>query len=901
MDKVAVQGGTAEQKRAAPGLTIGYQLLRQPIFISLVLFALALLPRLPDLGHFLTADEFLWVDRSRNFLAGLTNPAFECTTPVETRPAANGLACTLRTGHPGVTTMWTGSFGLLLRWLQDGRPAPLHDYVTAVSTNPLDASFIAPERLGTTVLVALWVVAVYWLARRLFGAPIALLGAIFIALDPFHVALSRVIHHDALSTMFMTLSVFCAFIYWGEGKPETRRRGWLAASGAMAGLGFLSKSPALYLMPFIALTGLWFFVQEWQRQRQTSEVQGSKRSLTSNFSLSNFVSLILDGLLWFGVAIAAVFICWPAMWVVPLEAIQTVLFVGSKYAAGGHAKGNFFFGTISKDPGPLFYPATWLYRTTPPVLVGVVVLLLAWVRQHGKIRADEPADGIPRSPIGLFATPALWVRPFLRYLPLLLLFILGYYLLMTMGEKKQDRYFLPVYPWLNLMAAAGWVVIGRWLAGLWSKRGSSAAARLTFPALLLLALLGNGYLTAANFPYYFTYYNPLLGGIQGAAKAITIGWGEGLDQAAIYLNQKRDPANTRVASWYESTFAPFYHGPSLSYSKEKGKVLAGDYAIFYINQTQRRYPDDALFDYFDARFEPEKVITLHGLDYAWIYPSLGVDHYIQDQVYTGIASLLAWQWRAGDAPLAPGRPAEFELYWEYLGKRPDEAFFLRLLDGQARLWAEALSRPAAENPPVEQWREGEIILERGELTLPLDIPPGRYRLQIGFYTQAPAVTEGELLFTIPDQEALVTVTGQPAEAAAYRLPAQASPVGRPLGNALTLLGAAWPADSLLLERVAGVTFPVDLYWRVEEPLSADYALHAGLMDAAGTARQAWFDLSLAEVIEPQETTWQPGDILHTRWQLDLGPEVPAGVYHLELVLPEKPDEGLAFGQIVIEK
>ena len=123
--------------------------------ISLFLFLLALIPRLPDLGRFLTADEFLWVDRSRNFLAGLTNPAYQCTTVVEKWEFAEGLACTLRTGHPGVTTMWTGSFGFLLRWLVEGRSTSLHDYVVAVSTNPLDPTFIAPERLGTVLITSL--------------------------------------------------------------------------------------------------------------------------------------------------------------------------------------------------------------------------------------------------------------------------------------------------------------------------------------------------------------------------------------------------------------------------------------------------------------------------------------------------------------------------------------------------------------------------------------------------------------------------------------------------------------------------------------------------------------------------------------------------------------------------
>src|SRR5262245_9459659 len=166
---------------------------------------------------------------------------------------------------------------------------------------------------------------------------------------------------------------------------------------------------------------------------------------------------------------------------------------------------------------------------------------------------------------------------------------------------------------------------------------------------------------------------------------MTIGWGEGLDLAAAYLNHQTKRDQTKVASWYESTFAPFYDGPTISYSKEKGKALAGDYAVFYINQIQRHFPDDVLFDYFKQRFEPEKkVITLQGIEYAWIYPSLGIDHYGPDQYYTGIASLLAWQWAEGDQALTPGKTEAFDLYWEYLGKDPAEPFFFRLVDAQGR-------------------------------------------------------------------------------------------------------------------------------------------------------------------------------------------------------------------------
>jgi hypothetical protein len=860
--------------------------LRSHFAISLLIFIVALLPRLLNPDQFLTPDEFLWIDRSRNFLAGLLDPAYQCTSVVEKwNFVAEGLACTLRTGHPGVTTMWTGSLGLWLSWLVHSRYIALQDYLATVSTNPLDVTLIAPARIGTILITAFWVVAVYWLARRLFGAQIALIGALLLALDPFHIALSRVIHHDALSTTFMTLSVLAAFIYWGQG----RNKKWLLVSGGLAGLAILSKSPALYLLPFIAVVGLWFLVREIRSKADGRQAGGRRYwGLVSG--------TVLDGLLWFGVAVAVVFVVWPAMWVTPLEAMETVFFIGSKYATGGHAKGNFFLGEISNDPGPLFYPVTWLYRTSPLVMLGIIAALSLWPWRK-RIDKETP---LTQSPGTLFS--------FFSYLPLLLIFILGYYLLMTVGEKKQDRYFLPVYPWLNLIAAAGLVSILHFPFRSFLQRRpitsqapaiTPHASRFTLyalrlPLLLLVILTLHGYFVASHFPYYFTYYNPVLGGIRGAAQAVTIGWGEGLDLAATYLNQQTGADLRRVASWYESTFAPYYYGPAISYSKEKGKVLAGDYAIFYINQTQRRFPDDILFEYFESRFEPVHVVTLHGLEYAWIYPSLGIDHYIQDQTYTGIASLLAWQWVLGDRPLRPGDRVQFELYWEYLGKQRDEPFFFRLVDGQERAWTEALSQPIG-NPPAEQWREGEIIYETGALEIPSGMPPGQYQLQIGFYTNAPAVTSGELLFVIPPEESLITIDhGIPFF---VDLPIDAIETWENLDRSLTLVGAVLPQEPL----PPGATIPIELFWQVNQPLPANAEVHVGLMDEAGEAKQAWFNLSLAETLNPDKTTWQPGDVIHTRWQLQLLPEVTPGRYHFDLVWPADPQQVLPVGQLDIQE
>ncbi|NIO70894.1 MAG: hypothetical protein GTN71_18130, partial [Anaerolineae bacterium] len=67
-----------------------------------------------------------------------------------------------------------------------------------------------------------------------------------------YLALSRVIHHDALSTTFMALSLLSFMVYLRGHRPFL----YLALSGLTAGLAFLSKSPSLFLVPFTALLSL---------------------------------------------------------------------------------------------------------------------------------------------------------------------------------------------------------------------------------------------------------------------------------------------------------------------------------------------------------------------------------------------------------------------------------------------------------------------------------------------------------------------------------------------------------------------------------------------------------------------------------------------------------------------
>ncbi len=540
------------------------------------LFILALGPRVLSLDAFLTPDEFLWVYRSVHFFAALVS---------------GNLGSTFITGHPGVTTMWTGVLGLSLKYLAEGsgRPALL-TFLRAVPVDPLDVSYIPAVRIPTALITAAFVVALYFLTRELFDSRIALLAAILLALEPFHLALSRVMHHDALVTACMTISLLGAMI-------ALRRRSfrYLVFSGCLAGLAFLTKSVALFLIPFVGL----FTIVDQRRIRP----------------------LVKTWLVWVGAASVTCVAFWPAMWVAPLAVIRGVWATAAFYASTPHDRGSFFWGHFRPDPGGTFYLVNGLFRLTPLVLLGLGGALIGLLG-HRRTTKDELSK---KSNV---LTLVVYVVLFTAFL--------------TVGDKKLERYLLPIFPVVDILAAVGlwtlWRVAGSKFQFSAAEKGKERGERgkrreerevylptsnfqlplyLVFGCLILQA----GF-ALPHHPYYLTWYNPLLGGIQAARRTILVGWGEGLDEAARYLNAREEAADLKVVSWYHMTFAPFFRGETWPFpygenDDEDSDLYLNDYdyAIIYVNQVQRQ----EAYPYNLHGYKLERAIRLKGLDYAWVY------------------------------------------------------------------------------------------------------------------------------------------------------------------------------------------------------------------------------------------------------------------------------------------
>jgi hypothetical protein len=221
-----------------------YSFPQTEVLASLGLFLLALGPRAYALSRFVTADEAKWVYRSAQFLAAFLRGDWAGTSVNLT---------------PAVTTTWIGSLGLwLYYWFNSATIGqPLLAWLESLPEFQLDLPILVATRWIMVLFSSLSLVLIYIIACRLFDPRLAFLGVGLMALDPHPLALSRILGHDTPTAIFMILSLLLFLTALVPTQPPSAERpvrtpGVMAAilfSGVMAGLAFLSKGPALFLLP----------------------------------------------------------------------------------------------------------------------------------------------------------------------------------------------------------------------------------------------------------------------------------------------------------------------------------------------------------------------------------------------------------------------------------------------------------------------------------------------------------------------------------------------------------------------------------------------------------------------------------------------------------------------------
>lgn len=655
--------------------------------ILLLLFLAAWVPRTLALDVFVTPDERKWLTRSVNFSSALVHGEYERT---------------FQTIHPGVTVMWAGALGMAqqapgIAPQIVGQPTEKGFEIWLDENNgPTPLDLLTAGRWWVALAISLGIALAFLPLRALFGAHAAILATLLMAWDPFFLALSRQIHIDGLLTTLISLSLLTllAWLYAG------RRKRYLVASAFFLALAALTKTPAILLGP----AALLLFTLEWAWPAD----QGKKRD----------ASLIWGFLAWGALSLVVYTFLWPAMWTDPLG-MPVKLISSMVGAAGGHELPNYFMGAPTYNPGPAFYPLAFLFRTTPIVLAGLILAAIFALFRRWPL--DKPARR--RSALGL--------------LLFALIFVVG----LTAGAKKFDRYSLPIYPAMDILAALGLIGAVRWLTvrrrTSEENAGSPRGRWALLAALLLAGLIAiQGLLGFMQFPYYLTYYNPLLGGARMAERVLLVGWGEGLESAAAWLNQQPEKDALRVVSWYDAGPTSYFLDPAidlLSYS-EPDFWIEADYAVVYINQRQRDIPSPEAIAYF-AALEPVYTVSKNGLDLARVYamrgttppPFTGIRR--QDAVFDNGMRLAGYQTQEPSA--LPGDDVPLTLFLEKIAPGADhDQASLQLIDADGALLWEETRWPAGVAPA--DWPLNEIWQDPYEIAIPADAPPGDARLTLTF-------------------------------------------------------------------------------------------------------------------------------------------------------------------------
>ena len=609
------------------------------------------------------------------------------------------------------------------------------------------------------------VATVYLLSRHLLSdrrGPALLAGAL-LAVDGYLVAFGRLVQYQSLVFLMTTLSAWCFFVWYREGRLRLTVLG-----AAFVAVGTLAHYEAVLVVPFLA----WLF---WVRGRR------------EGWSALQWATNAAGPAVVFGVIFGAFYI--------PFVRHPHFLTDTAAYITEDRIGGGLLYNNLRS----VFDRATF-YNSTYYILF-LILGGLVWVAYQLRraIRPTAVAAAIGAFLVfgiaaGLVAPQLLIVRganlaalPFVLTLVVLtassgiedefkatlLWFGVPFVIALFFTDRPKTHVYTMFPAWVILVGAAATCVgndVGKWVSRMTpsgAERVSRSIARLRAAAAVAavaLLLVFGAYITIVfvrhepdfrrdGYPatrprLYYTFYgdwSPSGGGFafphRGGWKGVGALYAQGTLQGSFRSNEETITTSwyTRQAPWCAES-PDYYFISHVTHDRWDirpnrvrrennlfGKIWSDGTLLLEIYTSQ---PVDAATDYeledlestFDAATTPD----------VWLWALKSpVPRYRVDAQLDGDVSLMGY-----DAPqrVSPGDTLSTVLYWEPQAQI-DQYYnvFVHLeIEGEA-IWAQSDEAPACGAQSTNEWAPGEVMVDGHTLRVDPNTPPGDYPLLVGLY------------------------------------------------------------------------------------------------------------------------------------------------------------------------
>jgi len=461
--------------------------------------------------------------------------------------------------HPGVTLMWL--VGPIVYYFPK-----YTNFIYNQTIDPHNAKvFFEFNKLAlipiVTTISSLTLIS-YLFIKKLFSKNIAILFLIFLISEPFFIGNSRSIHVDTLQTMFIFTSFLATLNYL---KKEGRL--YLLVASVLLGFALLTKITTVIYLPFLAILLLTKYFSK-------------KDLIKATFKTSKvFLTMLV-------VSVITFILFWPVMWSKPINTIKTIYQDGIAESGFEHNLGYdyLYFGNIPNDSiitKILHYPLQFAYRTNGfTLLIGILLLIFLLKEKKSILKVNN------------------------KLLIVSVLFPLYYLALMSMSGKMIFRYLLIIYPFFHLFLAIG----------------VSKLLQTKYKKLIILIIFLAITDAFTSYPNSLTYYNTLLGGINGSKFVVyTDQAGAGLYNIANDLNKIKDIQDKSVAVYDNNSFSDFFSGDTLKLKNHNytDNVVNTDFVIIGVQND---------YKYFNQKRQDYKLIKEYkykNQTHWWLYKKVG--------------------------------------------------------------------------------------------------------------------------------------------------------------------------------------------------------------------------------------------------------------------------------------